>query len=109
MWFNKILKNKTVSKKFFIDNKYQERLEPEYFADLVYEKQNIVHQPEIYPLAAFLGAKFGCNYIVDVGCGSANKLVQLHPNFKIVGIDFGNNIKRCIEKYDFGTLDAKKS
>ena len=102
MWFNKILKNKNVPKKYFITKKYQERLKPEYFADLMYEKQNIVYQPDIYPLAAFLGKKFDCDYIVDVGCGLANKLIQLHPKFKIVGIDYGDNIKSCLEKYDFG-------
>jgi len=104
MWFNKIFKNKTLSKKkFFIDKKYQERFEPKYFDDVLFEEKNIVYQPDIYPLAAYLGEKFGCDYIIDVGCGTANKLVQLHPNFKIIGIDFGDNIKRCMEKYDFGT------
>lgn len=103
MWFNKILKNKTVPKKFFIDKKYQERLEPEFFAELINEKQYIVHQPDIYALAAFLGEKFDCDYIIDVGCRLAIKLVQLHPKFKIVGVGYKDNIKSCMEKYDFGT------
>ena len=85
-WFNKIRKNP--QPKFFIHEAYQERPANEYFHDVLMEKENIIYQPDIYPLAAFLGDKFGCDCIIDVGCGTANKLVKLHPDLKkMVRID----------------------
>jgi SAM-dependent methyltransferase len=95
------LKN-AVEDNFFIKKGYVSRGEPIYFEDSEIENQNITHQPDVYPFAAYLGRRFGCSTIIDIGCGRARKLAPLHPEFRIVGIDFGSNIEYCQSHYSFG-------
>src|SRR5262245_42438350 len=85
---------------YFLPNGYVSRLEPDYFVEENYEG---TWQPDVYPETADLARRLGVRTLVDVGCGTARKLVALHPEFDVVGIDFGSNIERCRELYDFGT------
>lgn len=85
--------------RYFLDERYQERVSPEYFRD---EGMEAVWQPDVYPEAAALGRILGAKTIVDLGCGDGSKLAQLHPEFEIVGIDYGPNIEACRERYDIG-------
>ena len=87
---------------FFIKKGYVSRSHPSYFTDNLSELKGITHQPHVYPLATFLARKFGCNHIIDIGCGKAKKLVKLHPEFSITGVDIGPNIEYCRNEYDFG-------
>jgi SAM-dependent methyltransferase len=84
---------------YFLKDRYIERPQPEYFEDVV---QDAEWQPNVYRAAAELARKLGCGRIVDIGCGYARKLLGLHPEFEIVGIDFGENIDHC-RGYGFGT------
>jgi len=79
---------------------YRARLEPSYFADT---GNGVVWQPDVYPDAALLAGRLGTRKIVDVGCGTAEKLVTLHPEFEIVGVDYGPNLEVCRERYEFGS------
>ena len=79
---------------------YRARIEPSYFADTGFEE---VGQPDVYPEAASLARRLGTRKIIDVGCGTADKLVALHPEFEIVGIDYGPNIEVCRRRYGFGS------
>ena len=85
---------------YFLPEGYVSRLQPEYFVD---EDLNAVCQPDVYPEAAAVARKLGCSAVVDVGCGTAAKLAALHPEFRVVGIDFGSNLEACRARYDFGT------
>ena len=87
---------------FFIKTGYRSRPDIRYFDDNLIETEGIIHQPEVYDFARYLGHKLNCKYIIDVGCGQGNKLVKLYPDFHIIGIDYGKNIKYCKTKYDFG-------
>lgn len=87
-------------KKYFIKPDYSPRTRPQYSEDL---NTGIIHQPDVYPFVSFLGEKFGCRYVIDVGCGNGYKLSVLHPKFEVIGIDLGTNIKMCSTHYDFGT------
>jgi SAM-dependent methyltransferase len=89
-----------VSESYFLPTGYQSRLEPQYFVD---EELNAVWEPDLYPEAATVARRLGSRRLIDVGCGTAGKLVALHPEFEIVGIDFGSNIAACRERYSFGT------
>jgi SAM-dependent methyltransferase len=89
-----------VTEPYFLPVGYESRLEPEYFVD---EDLNAVWEPDLYPEAATVARRLGARRIVDVGCGTASKLVALHPEFEVVGIDFGSNIAACRERYAFGT------
>ena len=89
---------------YFIKAGYTARLEPNYFVDA---DLNAVWQPDLYEEAAAVARLTGARKIVDVGCGTAAKLVALHPEFEIVGIDYGTNIEHAREHYPFGTwIDA---
>ena len=85
---------------YFLPPGYTSRPTPEYFVD---EDLNAVWQPDVYPEAAALARRLGAGTIVDVGCGTAGKLAELHPEFELVGIDYGANIEACRARYDFGT------
>ena len=85
---------------FFIKAEYVERSEPEYFVDNVV---GTIHQPDVYPFAAHVARRLGCEAIIDIGCGRGQKLAQLHPEFHVIGIDFGDNIEYCAQHYPFGT------
>jgi len=88
---------------FFIKQPYTPRVTPEYFYDDLSDKAGITYQPDVYPFAAFLAQKFGCTHVIDIGCGSAQKLIKLYPQFEIVGIDVGANYQTCRTRYDVGT------
>jgi SAM-dependent methyltransferase len=85
---------------YHLDAAYTPRLVPDYFVD---DELNATWQPDVYPEAAALAHRLGARKIVDFGCGTAAKLVQLAPEFEIVGIDFGGNIRACRERYGVGT------
>lgn len=88
---------------FFIKDGYISRVDNHYFEDILSENEGeIVHQPDIYPFAAFIARRLGCSHIIDIGCGRASKLVKLHPEFQVYGIDYGSNIQFCRERYPFG-------
>jgi SAM-dependent methyltransferase len=40
--------------------------------------------------------------VVDIGCGSGEKLAALHPEFELIGVDFGSNLVECKRRYPFG-------
>ncbi|HKP76657.1 MAG TPA: glycosyltransferase family 25 protein [Longimicrobiaceae bacterium] len=85
---------------YFVKPGYRHRPAPEYFHDF---EGDTVWQPDVYGELPELAARLGATRIVDVGCGTAAKLVALHPRFDVVGIDHGPNIRRCRERYAFGT------
>lgn len=87
---------------YYIKESYVAREIPEYFVDETSIESGINYQPEIYPLAAKLAKLVDAKYIIDIGCGSGEKLVKLYPQFEIIGIDFGPNIEKCKQKYKFG-------
>lgn len=87
---------------YFIKPGYTIRDRPEYFKDNLVEASSVVHQPEVYPFAAYLGRRFGCKRIIDIGCGRAHKLVKLHPEFQVIGVDYGSNLDYCRNRFDFG-------
>jgi SAM-dependent methyltransferase len=82
---------------------YTHRPEPEYFADTQTLSEPIVYQPEVYAHAAEAAAALGATRIIDFGCGTGGKLVELADRFEIVGIDYGPNIELCRSTYDVGT------
>jgi len=88
------------AKNFFIKPGYRARTQPEYYADI--QDDGTIWQPEVYPLAATLAYQYECRYIIDIGCGRAHKLAALHPEFEIIGLDFGSNLEYCRTRYPFG-------
>ena len=82
---------------------YTHRPEPQYFEDTQTLRERIVYQPEVYAHAADVAAALGATRILDFGCGTGGKLVELADRFEIVGIDYGPNIESCRARYSVGT------
>ncbi|GAB1342774.1 glycosyltransferase family 29 protein [Gemmatimonas sp.] len=82
---------------------YTARAQPEYFVDSVEVTGGVTWQPDVYEMAAAVARASGCDTIVDVGCGQARKLAALHPEFRVVGVDYGDNIAFCRRTYSFGS------
>jgi hypothetical protein len=74
---------------------YRSRIPPEYFDDFTRPELDVVHQPDVYACAAYLGRALDCTHVIDVGSGSGDKLLALAPEFKLIGIDYGSNLERC--------------
>src|SRR5712671_4256351 len=85
--------------RFCIKGGYTSRLRPEYFVDSLPESLGITHQPDVYPFSNYLATLFGCSTVIDVGCGRAQKLMDLSQSFSVVGIDYGSNIDFCRTNY----------
>lgn len=86
---------------------YIENPGPVYFHDDVTTTRGIVFQPDVYTFAERLANLADGEFatIVDVGCGWGDKLAAMHarhPVWEFVGIDYGDNIRHCIETYDWG-------
>lgn len=87
---------------YFIKSGYNPRSGVQYFEDSIFIESGLVHQPDIYALAEYLGKMFNCTHILDIGCGRGLKLSNLHPKFEVAGVDFGTNMKFCRSHYPFG-------
>ena len=88
---------------FELPENYCSRNKAEYFTDSDEVRCGVVWQPDVYLRAIEIAREFGCNTLIDIGCGHAEKLIPCHPEFNIVGVDFGVNIEWCRNKYAFGT------
>jgi SAM-dependent methyltransferase len=81
--------------RFALPEGYASRVPPDYFHDAQRPDAHIVYQPHVYALAARLAERMDCTHIVDLGCGAAEKLVELAPRFHLIGVDFGPNLAHC--------------
>ena len=81
------------SSRFFVKEGYVVHLEPSYFDDLGGAELGIVHQPLVYPFAGQLARLHGASHLVDLGCGRAEKLAPLSPEFRLLGVDQGPNLR----------------
>jgi 2-polyprenyl-3-methyl-5-hydroxy-6-metoxy-1,4-benzoquinol methylase len=80
---------------------YAARAQPVYYADVA--DDGLTWQPDVYPTAAEIARSLDCDTLVDIGCGHARKLSALHPEFKLIGVDYGANIEHCRGRFPFGT------
>ena len=63
----------------------------------------IQYQPDVYPFAAYLGDRFGCTHVILIGSPTARDLIQLYPQFEIIGIVPGTDLQLYRNRYGFGT------
>lgn len=87
--------------RFDLPAAYVSRAKPVYYADT--PDDGLTWQPDVYPTAAEIARSLQCDTLVDIGCGQARKLSALHPEFKLIGVDYGGNMEHCRTKFPFGT------
>lgn len=76
---------------------YTARTQPAYFQDTM--PDNLLWQPHVYGIAAFLARLMKRHTLIDIGCGRAHKLIEYAGEFKTIGVDYGDNIQWCRDHY----------
>ena len=71
--------------------------------------RQIQSQPDVYPFAAYLAERFECTHAIVSGRPTARDLIQLYPQFEIVGFVSDDQLQRYRERYGFGTWFAAGS
>jgi hypothetical protein len=59
--------------------------------------------PDVYAYAGALAGRMGVTWLIDIGCGRADKLLSVRPRFRLFGIDHGENIRWCRAQYEHAT------
>lgn len=73
---------------------YVARIPPQYFDDAPNLAGDVVYQPDVYAFAEYLAEATGRSTVLDIGCGSARKLLAIAARRRI-GVDFEANIRTC--------------
>jgi hypothetical protein len=66
--------------------------DPLYVNDVVAATQSHTPPPDVYRFAGFLAKRFGCQSIIDLGCGTSPDLTQIAADFKLLHVDRGENL-----------------
>lgn len=82
--------------RYFVKPGYRCRERPMYGPD---RDRGVVHQPDVYGVAAAAARQMGAPSIIDVGCGHAAKLAKWASEFRTIGIDLGQTIQSCRRAY----------
>ncbi|GHC87688.1 hypothetical protein GCM10007320_34180 [Pseudorhodoferax aquiterrae] len=79
--------------KLFLPDDYTVRRDNPLYGDVPGE---LVYQPDVYRLALYLAQRAGLRHVVDIGCGSAGKLLAFRGHCAVIGIDseFGIDMAR---------------
>lgn len=85
--------------RYSIRRGYESRAQPGYFDD---DLAGVVWQPDVYTDVALIATHLRAPRIIDIGAGDGSKLAALHPEFEIIGIDYGKNVERSHDRYPFG-------
>lgn len=79
--------------KLYLPDDYSVRRDNPLYGDVPGE---FVYQPDVYRLALNLAIRAGLRHVVDIGCGSAGKLLAFRVQCSVIGIDspFGIELAR---------------
>jgi SAM-dependent methyltransferase len=80
----------------FLPPGYKIRPVPEQFDDHAMPT-DVVWQPDVYQLAAAFADTVGASRIVDLGCGTGAKLLDMPDRFELVGVDLAWIVERCTD------------
>lgn len=82
--------------KFCIKKGYVENLVPQYCKR---KENSIKNQFWIYEKAFEFTKEQKFEKVIDLGCGYAGKLMHFFKKFDTIGVDYGENIQFCMNKY----------
>jgi hypothetical protein len=60
-------------------------------------------QPDVYPFAAYIAQRFECTHAIVIGKPTAKDLIQLYPQFEIIGVVPEAELKSYRDRYGFAT------
>ena len=85
-----------MTKKYCINDSYQARTQYHHYDDSLLEDE---WQLEIYLHALGLMKKNKFKSIVDIGCGSAYKLITYLGDYQTIGLELPVNVQKLQKKY----------
>jgi len=88
---------KSAASNYGIKCSYVAREAPEYYLDVGHDAQRkeIIWQPDVYQIAAEIAKKSGATHVIDIGCGTGEKLMEMNAELQTLGIDYGKNLDQC--------------
>jgi SAM-dependent methyltransferase len=92
-----------VPDRYCIRDGYTAREIPAYYVDDPSVRQDVTWQPDVYRDAAKIARRLGARRIIDIGPGDGVKLAAFHPEFEVIGVDFGTNLNLVRQAYPFGS------
>ena len=101
-WSMERAMNETDANAWHLPPRYVSRDRPKYFDDAPNLNGDTVYQPDVYAFAEYLLEATGRSTVLDVGCGSARKLLAIRAGRRI-GLDFEANIRTCRSHSPTGT------
>lgn len=81
---------------YFIHDGYQHRAAPQYFDDT---RNDDAWQDEVYRFAREIADRYGLKSVIDVGCGSAYKLLKHFEDCTTIGADVEETCARLRKRY----------
>ena len=81
---------------YFIDDDYVEQQEGQYFDAIAAGEE---WQVEVYALARRVFDCHGFESVVDIGCGSATKLLEWFENDLTIGVDVSPTYEQLVERH----------
>lgn len=70
---------------YFLPKGYQVRQNHDHYFDV---PSHLIYQPNVYRLACLLAERSGTRSIIDVGCGSGEKLKIFNKNLRMICVDY---------------------
>ncbi|SEP23908.1 methyltransferase domain-containing protein [Nitrosovibrio sp. Nv6] len=70
---------------YFLPSTYRIRQNHDHYLD---SPNHLTYQPHVYHLACFLAERCGATSIIDIGCGSGEKLKVFGKDYEIICIDY---------------------
>src|SRR5258705_2166146 len=67
----------------------------------------IQSQPDVHPFAAYLGERVECTHAIVIRHATAKNLIQLYPQFEIIGFVSELDVQAYRDRYGFGTWFAE--
>jgi SAM-dependent methyltransferase len=75
---------------YFLPPGYQSRQNHDHYLDV---PGYLIYQPHVYQLASFLAERSQLNTVIDIGCGSGEKLKIFTENYRVICVDFAPALK----------------
>lgn len=87
---------------YFIKSGYMPQALKKYLQNHDLDEGDALCLPDVYPFAAFLGQRFGCKHIIDIGQGNLRPLADLSEKFHIVRIGSMEKMHYHTQQYSLG-------
>jgi SAM-dependent methyltransferase len=79
----------------FLKPEYSARTASTYIEDETQPVEGVAERPDVYGVAAYLATQHRSDWIIDIGCGRAERIKPYADDFFVAGLDGGADIEAC--------------